>query len=115
MSKAISVRITWGPLTKDAAPASPTGEREPTGKHRRVYLPIGYFNRFYDVNEALIKALPGTHVMPRNLHAPAYLTVFDPPPKKELPIYVEIQEEENETYRGPGALGGQVRQWLRWF
>lgn len=115
MSKTINVRIFWGVLTKDPAPVSPTGEREPAGKHRRVHVPIEYFGRFYDINEALIKALPGTHVMPRNMHAPAYLTVFDPPPKKALPTYVEIQEEENETYRGPGALGGQARRWLRWF
>jgi hypothetical protein len=111
MSRKLTVPLTWGELVREPAESCQGGDF-PAISYRRVYLPIGYFNRFGEVNEALIKAMPGTHVLPRYTQAPTYLTVFDPPPKKELPIHVEIQEEEETTNSWSAAVRGAYRRWI---
>ena len=87
------VSLSWGDLTQHKAEKFIGGDF-PAYTARRAYIPLQFFARFVDVEEALSAALVKGRVLPRRKGGPASITVLDPPKLKDLPEFVEIEHEQ---------------------
>lgn len=83
------VALAWGGLIRHRAEKLDGGSF-PAYTVRHVYVPLRFFGRLVEVQDALSRALPDHDVMPYLSQGPPYIKVINPPRWKDLPDFVEI-------------------------